>query len=65
MFANGSRNIPCLHKVDNISNIFSNVMKKNKSEQVLQISSHVVAEVYANKCSTHGRRQFVISNATL
>jgi hypothetical protein len=26
MFANGSRNIPCLHKVDNISNIFSNVL---------------------------------------
>jgi hypothetical protein len=38
--------------------------KENKSEQALQIIGHVVAESYANKRSMHGRRQFVISNAT-
>jgi hypothetical protein len=36
--------------------------KENKSEQALQIVGHVVAESYSNK---HGRRQFVVSNATL
>jgi hypothetical protein len=30
--------------------------KKNKSEQALQIISHVVAELYANKPSVHWRR---------
>jgi hypothetical protein len=39
--------------------------KENKSEQTLQIIGHVVAEFYANKRSMHGRRQFVVSNATL
>jgi hypothetical protein len=40
--------------------------KENKSEQALQIIiGHVVAEFCTNKRSMHGRRQFVISNATL
>jgi hypothetical protein len=36
--------------------------KENKSDQV-QIIGHVVAESCANKRSTHGHRQFVVSNA--
>jgi hypothetical protein len=39
--------------------------KENKLEQALQIVGHVVVESYANKRSMHGRRQFVVSNATL
>jgi uncharacterized membrane protein len=39
--------------------------KENKSEQALQIIGHVVAKSYANKSSMHGRRQFLVSNATL
>jgi hypothetical protein len=39
--------------------------KENKSEQALQIINHVVAEPYANNRCIHGRRQFVVSNATL
>jgi hypothetical protein len=39
--------------------------QESKSEQALQIIGHVVAESYANKRSKHGRRQFVVSNATL
>jgi hypothetical protein len=39
--------------------------KDNKSEKALQIIGHVVAEFYANKRSMHGRKQFVVSNATL
>jgi hypothetical protein len=39
--------------------------KENKSEQALQIIGHVVAETYANERAMHGRRQFVVSNATL
>jgi hypothetical protein len=39
--------------------------KENKSEQALQLMGHVVAELYANKRSLHGRRQFMVSNATL
>jgi hypothetical protein len=39
--------------------------KENKSEQTLQIIDRVVAESYANKCSMHERRQFVVSNVTL
>jgi hypothetical protein len=39
--------------------------KENKSAQALQIIGHVVAEFYVNKRSMHGRRQFVVSNATL
>jgi hypothetical protein len=39
--------------------------KKNCFLQTLQIIGHVVAEFYANKRSMHGRRQFVVSNATL
>jgi hypothetical protein len=38
--------------------------KEDKSEQALQIIGHVVTEFYANKRSMHGRRQFVVSNAT-
>jgi hypothetical protein len=38
--------------------------KENKSEQVLQIS-YVVAKFYANNRSMHGRRPFIVSNATL
>jgi hypothetical protein len=38
---------------------------ENKSEQALQIICDVVAESYADKRSMHGRRQFVVSNATL
>jgi hypothetical protein len=40
--------------------------KESKSEQALQIIGNVVvAESYANKRSMRGRRQFVVSNATL
>jgi dTDP-D-glucose 4,6-dehydratase len=39
--------------------------KEKKSEQALQIINHVVAESYANDRSIRGRRQFVVSNATL
>jgi hypothetical protein len=39
--------------------------KANKSEQALQIVGHIVAEFYAPKRSVYGRRQFVVSNATL
>jgi hypothetical protein len=39
--------------------------KESKSEQALQIIGHVLAKFYANKRSMHGRRQFVVSNATL
>jgi hypothetical protein len=39
--------------------------KESKSEQALQNTDHVVAEFCANKRSVHGRRQFVVSNATL
>jgi hypothetical protein len=39
--------------------------KENKSQQALQIIGHVVAEFYANKRLMHGRRQFVVSSATL
>jgi hypothetical protein len=39
--------------------------KEHKLEQALQIMGHVVAESYANKRSMHGRRQFVVSNASL
>jgi hypothetical protein len=42
-----------------------NYQKENNSEQALQIISHVVTESYTNKRSMHGRRQFVVSNATL
>jgi hypothetical protein len=35
--------------------------KENKAEQALQIIGHVVAEFFAK----HGRRQFVVLNATL
>jgi hypothetical protein len=39
--------------------------KESKSEQALQIIiGHVVAKSYANKRSKHGRRQFMVSNAT-
>jgi hypothetical protein len=41
------------------------IKKKTKSEQALQIIGYVVVESYANKCSMHGRRKFVVSNATL
>jgi hypothetical protein len=45
--------------------IIQSDQKENKSEQALQIIGHVVAESYANKRSMHGRRQFVVLNATL
>jgi hypothetical protein len=38
------------------------LIKENKSEQALQIISHVVAESNANKRSLQWRRQFVVSN---
>jgi hypothetical protein len=39
--------------------------KESKSEQALQIIiGHVVAKSYANKRSKHGRRQFMVLNAT-
>jgi hypothetical protein len=41
------------------------IKKKTNPEQALQIISHVVEKSYANKCSMHGRRQFVVSIATL
>jgi hypothetical protein len=46
-------------KIVALLNILQNDQKENKSERALQIISHVVAEVYANKRSMHGRRQFV------
>jgi hypothetical protein len=61
-------------KYENISSTLNLVINKlllsdiqsdqqeSKSEQALQIIGHVVAESYANK---HGRRQFVVSNASL
>jgi methyl coenzyme M reductase subunit D len=38
--------------------------QETKSEQALQIIGHVVAKSYARKRSKHGRRQFMVSNAT-
>jgi hypothetical protein len=38
--------------------------QESKSEQALQIIGHVVAKSYADKRSKHGRRQFMVSNAT-
>jgi hypothetical protein len=38
--------------------------QESKSEQALQIIGHVVAKSDAHKRSKHGRRQFVVSNAT-
>jgi hypothetical protein len=38
--------------------------QESKSEQALQIIGHVVAKSYAHKRSKHGRRQFMVSNAT-
>jgi hypothetical protein len=38
--------------------------QESKSEQALQIIGHVVAKSYAHKQSKHGRRQFMVSNAT-
>jgi hypothetical protein len=64
-------------KYENISSTLNLVINKlllsdiqsdqqeSKSEQALQIIGHVVAESYANKRSKHGRRQFVVSNASL
>jgi hypothetical protein len=55
-------NIPILGNP--LQNVCSNIpsdQKENKSDQALQIIGHVVAESYA----MHGRRQFVVSNATL
>jgi hypothetical protein len=45
--------------------IIQSDQQESKSEQALQIIGHVVAESYANKRSKHGRRQFVVSNASL
>jgi uncharacterized protein YbcI len=44
---------------------YTSDQKENKSEKVLQIIGHVLAEFYTNKRSTHGRRQFMASDATL
>jgi hypothetical protein len=52
------------HELIFISYIQSD-QQESKSEQALQIIGHVVAESYANKRSKHGRRQFVVSNASL
>jgi hypothetical protein len=41
------------------------VIKKNKSEQALQIIGPVVAELYTNKRLMHGSRQFVVSNGII
>jgi hypothetical protein len=38
--------------------------QESNSEQALQIIGHVVAKSYAHKRSKHGRRQFMVSNAT-
>jgi alkyl hydroperoxide reductase subunit AhpC len=38
--------------------------QESKSEQALQIIGHVVAKSYAHKRSKHGRRQFMVLNAT-
>jgi hypothetical protein len=38
--------------------------QESKSEQALQIIGHVVGKSYAHKQSKHGRRQFMVSNAT-
>jgi hypothetical protein len=39
--------------------------EENKSKQALEVIGHVVAEFYANTHSIHGRRQFVVLNATI
>jgi hypothetical protein len=57
-----SKNV-CIYS--NNSHFLYKVIKKNKSEQALQIIGHVVAEFYVNKCSMHRRREFVVSNTTL
>jgi hypothetical protein len=44
---------------------YTSDQKENKSEQALQIIGHVLAEFYTNKRSMHGRRQFMVSDATL
>jgi hypothetical protein len=49
---------------NNVSQVQSD-QQESKSEQALQIIGHVVAESYTNKRSKHGRRQFVVSNASL
>jgi hypothetical protein len=46
------------------TNILSGVKKTHQGRGCKRIG-HVVAESYANKRSMHGRRQFVVSNATL
>jgi hypothetical protein len=44
--------------------IIQSDQQESKSEQALQIIGHVVAKSYAHKRSKHGRRQFMVSNAT-
>jgi hypothetical protein len=46
------------------SNNIQSDQQESKSEQALQIISHVVAKSYAHKRSKHGRRQFMVLNAT-
>jgi hypothetical protein len=48
----------------NITTEIQSDQKDSKSEQALHIIGHVVAKSYANKRSKHGRKQFMISNAT-
>jgi hypothetical protein len=44
--------------------IIQSDQQESKSEHALQIIGHVVAKSYAHKRSKHGRRQFMVSNAT-
>jgi hypothetical protein len=48
----------------NVPRIVQSDQQESKSEQALQIIGHVVAKSYAHKRSKHGRRQFMVSNAT-
>jgi hypothetical protein len=47
-----------------VRSIIQSDQQESKSEQALQIIGHVVAKSYAHKQSKHGRRQFMVSNAT-
>jgi hypothetical protein len=54
-----------IFELSKIRSLIQSDQQESKSEQALQIIGHVVAESYANKRSKHGRRQFVVSNASL
>jgi hypothetical protein len=53
-----------MHVIDTLIDYIQSDQQESKSEQALQIIGHVVAKSYAHKRSKHGRRQFMVSNAT-